>query len=146
MKAIHTLSVIVALFVSLVGTAMAAKPEINGSTAIKGYDPVAYFTTGSPTEGNKSITHKWKGAEWRFASTANRDKFVKEPEKYAPQFGGYCAWAVSEGKTASINPKSWKIVNGKLYLNYSSRIQKRWEKDIPGHISKAEANWPKVLD
>ncbi|MEM6666964.1 MAG: YHS domain-containing (seleno)protein, partial [Pseudomonadota bacterium] len=71
--------------------------------------------------------------------------FAANPARYAPQFGGYCAWAVSEGYTAKGDPKHWKVVNGKLYLNYNGRIQRRWEKDIPGHISKGNANWPNVL-
>ena len=135
-----------AAFLLLLSPLHAAKPEINGKVAIKGYDPVAYFVSKAPTKGQKSITHRWKGSEWRFASSANRDKFIKDPTKYAPQFGGYCSWAVSQGYTASIDPKAWRIVDGKLYLNYSQRIQKKWAADIPGNIRKGNANWPKVLD
>ena len=113
--------------------------------AIDGTDPVAYFTEGAPVAGDPAITHDWMGATWRFASAANKDAFVVDPEAYAPQFGGYCAWAVSEGYTASTTPEAWSIVDGKLYLNYSRRIQRRWEKDIPGNISRATANWPKTL-
>ena len=90
-------------------------------------------------------THDWMGATWCFVSAANKGTFVADPEAYAPQFGGYCAWAVSEGYTASTTPEAWSIVDGKLYLNYSRRIQRRWEKDIPGNISCATANWPKIL-
>ena len=82
------------------------------------------------------------GAAWRFANAANRDAFAADPEAYAPQFGGYCAWAVSEGYTASTVPEAWRIVDGKLYLNYSRRIQSRWERDIPGNIARGTANWP----
>ena len=85
------------------------------------------------------------GATWCFVSAANKGTFVADPEAYAPQFGGYCAWAVSEGYTASTTPEAWSIVDGKLYLNYSRRIQRRWEKDIPGTISRATATWPKIL-
>lgn len=93
--------------------------------AIDGTDPVAYFTEGAPVAGDPAITHDWMGATWRFASAANNDAFVADPESYAPQFGGYCAWAVSEGYTASTTPEAWSIVDGKLYLNYSRRIQRR---------------------
>ena len=113
--------------------------------AIKGYDPVAYFTDSKPVKGESEFAIDWNGASWRFASAAHRDAFKAAPEKYAPQFGGYCAWAVSQGRTAGIDPAAWKIVNGKLYRNYSLEIQKKWESDIPGNIVKAEANWPGVL-
>lgn len=113
--------------------------------AIDGTDPVAYFTEGAPVAGDPAITHDWMGATWRFASAANKDAFVVDPEAYAPQFGGYCAWAVSEGHTASTTPEAWSVVDGKLYLNYSRCLQRRWEKDISGNISRATANWPKIL-
>ena len=108
--------------------------------AIKGYDPVAYFTDAKPVKGESEFTFDWMGATWRFASAAHRDLFKATPEKYAPQFGGYCAWAVSQGYTAGIDPAAWKIVNDKLYLNYSLEIQKKWEGDVPGNISKADVN------
>jgi len=114
--------------------------------AIDGTDPVAYFTENRPVPGDPAITHDWMGATWRFASTANRDAFAADPAAYAPQFGGYCAWAVSEGYTASTVPDAFRIVDGKLYLNYSRRIQRRWERDIPGHITRGQTNWPDVLN
>jgi hypothetical protein len=110
--------------------------------AVKGYDVVAYFTDQQPVEGSADFTHEWGGAKWRFASAAHRDLFVAAPEKYAPQFGGYCAWAVSQGYTADIDPEAWRIVEDRLYLNYSLDVQKKWETDIPGHITKARENWP----
>ena len=113
--------------------------------AIDGSDPVAYFTQGAPVSGSADITHDWGGVTWRFASTANRDAFAANPERYAPQYGGYCAWAVSEGYTASTVPDAWRIVDDKLYLNYSRRIQRRWAKDIPARIAAGDANWPGVL-
>ncbi len=115
-------------------------------TAIDGTDPVAYFTEGRPVEGSSDFTYDWNGATWRFASAENRDRFAAEPARYAPQYGGYCAWAVSQGYTASTDPEAWRIVDGKLYLNYDRGVQKRWEADIPRHISSANRNWPKVLD
>ncbi|WP_108880901.1 YHS domain-containing (seleno)protein [Anderseniella sp. Alg231-50] len=119
--------------------------QSGSGTAIDGTDPTSYFTEGRPVAGDKGITHKWNGATWRFTSTENRDRFAAAPEKYAPQFGGYCAWAVSQGYTASTVPEAWSIVDGKLYLNYSKSVQKNWEKDVPGHITSADKNWPKVL-
>ena len=101
--------------------------------------------TASRSRASSDFTTEWHGATWRFASAAHRDQFVADPEKFAPQFGGYCAWAVSQNKTAGIDPEAWKIVDGKLYLNYSKDIQAKWEQDVPGNIGKAEANWPKLL-
>jgi hypothetical protein len=113
--------------------------------AIKGYDPVAYFNQGGSARGDKKITHEWSGATWRFASEENRDLFKSDPETYAPQYGGYCAYAVSEGSTASIDPKAWSIVEGKLYLNYNLKIHEKWSKDLSGRIIKGDANWPGIL-
>jgi len=128
----------------------AAKDEIYTNwrgLAIKGYDPVAYFRQGSPVEGSKGFEFIWKDARWRFASAENRDLFSANPDQYAPQYGGYCAWAVAEGYTAGVDPKNaWEIVEGKLYLNYNREIKAKWAKDIPGNIARADANWPGVLD
>lgn len=127
-----------------------AKSEINKNwrgLAIKGYDPVAYFKDGKPTKGTGEYQFEWKGAKWRFASAEHRELFEADPEKYAPRYGGYCAWAVSEGYTAGVDPQdAWSIVDGKLYLNYDAKIKEKWEKDIPGHINKADTNWPGVLE
>jgi YHS domain-containing protein len=112
--------------------------------AIKGYDAVAYFTEGRPVKGRSEFQYEWLGAKWHFASAANRDAFAKNSIKYAPQFGGYCAWAVSQGYTAGIDPEAWKMVDGKLYLNYSKSVQKMWEQDVPGNIRKGHENWPKL--
>ena len=128
--------------------ALCAEKPVNTTftwVAIKGYDPVAYFTVGQPTEGSRDFRHEWNGAEWRFATAANRDLFKADPVKYAPQYGGYCAWAVSRGYTAGIDPEAWKIVNHRLYLNYSLKVQTQWSVDISGNIARAEENWPKLL-
>lgn len=114
-------------------------------TAIDGTDPVSYFTDGRPIEGKSDITFEWNGATWRFATKENREKFAAEPNKFAPQYGGYCAWAVSQGYTASTDPEAWAIVDGKLYLNYSLSVQKQWEENIPENINAADQNWPEVL-
>lgn len=113
--------------------------------AIKGADPVAYFTDSQAVIGSSEFAYEWLGTEWHFASAENRDLFAANPEQYAPQYTGHCAWAVSQGYTAPIDPEAWKIVDGKLYLNYSKQVQDRWAKDIPGNIAKADANWPGVL-
>lgn len=110
--------------------------------AIRGYDPVAYFLDGRPVRGQAAFVHAWGGTTWRFASAANRDRFAADPSAFAPQYGGFCAFAVSEGYDAPIDPNAWKIVDGKLYLNYDRGVQRRWEADIPGRIAKADANWP----
>lgn len=115
-----------------------------GGLAVDGYDPVAYFTAGKPMEGSKEFSFEWRGATWRFASAANRDLFAAAPEKYAPQYGGYCAWAVSQGYTADADPQAWKIVDGRLYLNYDKKVQATWEKDTALLIRKADENWPKL--
>lgn len=113
--------------------------------AIKGYDPVAYFEASKPVKGDSDFTFDWNGATWYFASSENRDTFVASPEKYAPQYGGYCAWAVSRGYTAKIDPEAWRIHEGKLYLNYSLAVQQNWEKDIPGNIVLGDKNWPSLV-
>ncbi|MEM8949131.1 MAG: YHS domain-containing (seleno)protein [Pseudomonadota bacterium] len=135
---------------ALAATPALAKEPVYTSTfsniAASGYDVVAYFTEGKPVEGSRDFTTDYNGAAWRFASKANRDAFAENPERYAPQYGGYCAWAVSQGYTASTDPEAWKIVDDKLYLNYSKSVQATWEQDIPGNIDKGDANWPSVLN
>lgn len=128
-------------------SAIAATPSVyaEGGIAVDGTDVVGYFTQGKPVAGSPDITHDYMGVTWRFSSTENRDVFAADPKKYAPQYGGYCAFAVSQGYTASTIPEAWKIVDDKLYLNFSRRVQRRWERDIPGHIASADANWPSVL-
>ena len=128
-----------ALAASIGRAETAASVYAEDGVAIDGTDPVAYFTEARPVPGDPAITHDWMGAA---CNAANPDAFAADPEAYAPQFGGYCAWAVSEGYTASTVPEAWRIVDGKLYLNYSRRIQSRWERDIPGNIARGTANWP----
>ncbi len=129
--------------------AFAGKSDIyaNSSTgvAINGYDPVAYFTKNAPTVGDEKYSANWNGAIWRFSNQENKNKFEASPEKYAPQYGGYCAYAVSYGSTASTDPKAWTVVAGKLYLNYSLSVRKRWRGDKAGYIKKTDNNWPGVL-
>ena len=130
-------------------SAWAAEPPVYlppDGAAVSGYDPVAYFVEGRPVAGNPGFTYEWQGATWRFVSQAHLERFKGDPARYAPQFGGYCAWAVSQGYTASADPQAWRIVEDKLYLNYSLDVQKTWEQDVTSNIAKGEANWPQVLD
>lgn len=116
------------------------------SIAINGYDTVAYFKNGKALQGSESYTFRWHGMIWHFLNKENRDLFAKSPEKYAPQYDGYCAWAMTEARKARTDPKMWKIVNGKLYLNCSRAAYEKWSKDIPGNIKKADMNWLKFTD
>lgn len=114
--------------------------------AIRGYDTVAYFTQGEAVEGDDEFSTEYMGARWLFASQAHLDLFVAEPEKYAPQYGGYCAYAVSQNKTASIQPDLFTIVEGKLYLNYNKSINDKWLNNMAEFIVDADKNWPGLLD
>ena len=114
--------------------------------AIRGYDTVAYFKENKALEGESDYEFKWQGATWRFSNAENLDLFRANPEKYAPQYGGYCGWAVAHNKTASIEPDKFDIHDGKLYLSYSAKIQDQWLADKENLIVKADKNWPGVLD
>jgi len=139
----------VALLLASPARAQAKKPPVfadfASKLAIDGYDAVAYFKTGQPVKGVPDHTVTWNGANWRFASAENKAAFAANPQTFAPQYGGYCAWAVSEGYTAKGDPQHWRIVDGKLYLNYNASVQKDWAKDIPARIAKGDKNWPTVL-
>ena len=110
--------------------------------AIKGYDPVAYFTQSDVVKGDATHSHVWNDATWLFATAANRDAFAAAPEKFAPQYGGYCSYAMSRNYVADITPTAWKIVDGKLYLNNSRPVHVWWQADIGGNIAKADTHWP----
>jgi len=140
-------SVLVSVFLLFAGSVAAETPPIfsDGAGAIRGYDPVAYFIQSKPVQGSKQYTYQWRGANWRFASAENRDRFAAMPEKYAPQYGGYCAYGVAQGYAVKIEPEAWSIVDGKLYLNYSLGVQEDWKQDVPGYLRRADANWPNVL-
>jgi len=116
-----------------------------GDVAIKGYDTVAYFTRGEAMEGSQEFSHRWLGATWHFASPAHRDLFAADPAKYAPQYGGYCAWAASRNYVASTDPEAWDIVDDKLYLNFSKLVHARWSLGKRSNIAKGDANWPGLL-
>jgi YHS domain-containing protein len=141
------LAALFAAFIALAAPAFALDPTFNeNGTAIRGYDPVAYFTQGKPVEGSAQHTVDYNGATWHFASAEHRDLFTANPEKYAPQYGGYCAWAVANNYTASIDPHAWTIKDGKLYLNFSKFVRTRWALNKSGNIAKGDANWPGLRD
>ena len=110
--------------------------------ALTGYDPVSYFSGSAPQQGRSDFTADHNGLTYRFASSANRDAFAANPGRYAPQFDGYCAYGVSRGYKVGIDPLAYKVVDGKLYVNYSKSVQRTWSEDIPGYIAKANRNWP----
>ena len=140
---------------TIAGQAFAGDQYVDGTGfAASGYDVVAYFDlpqapvgTSQPAAvpGNANITAEYNGATFAFSSQANRDTFLENPAQYAPQYDGHCAYGVSKGGKVPGNPTLWRIVDGKLYLNYSNGVKRRWERDIPGNISRANANWPGVL-
>lgn len=138
---------IIGILLALSAFAAAAKEPVapvnaTRGVAIKGYDPVAYFEESKPVKGSKEFTHEWMGAKWQFASAPNRDLFAASPEKYAPQYGGYCAWAVSNNYTAETDPDAWTIRDGRLFLNYSKKVQAMWLKEIEQRIAAGDRNWP----
>lgn len=109
--------------------------------AIRGYDPVAYFTISRPLRGSPDITYRWSDATWTFANAEHRDMFAGDPEKYAPRYGGFCAMGIADGFVANIDPEAWTIVEGRLYLNRNAALMKRWRQDPSGNIAKADARW-----
>lgn len=114
--------------------------------AIEGYDPVAYFEDRKPVKGSDDFKFKFENAVYQFASQAHLNTFKKNPKKYVPEYGGFCAYGVSKGYAVGIDPDAWSIVDGKLYLNYSLKVQKTWSEDKPGYIKKADVNWPTVAE
>lgn len=114
--------------------------------AIDGYDVVAYFTEAKPLKGNQQFSHQWEGATWYFTSAKHRDLFKADPKKYAPAFGGFCAYGVSQGYKVKVEADAWDIVDGVLYLNYNTEVQKSWKTDKPGYIAKAKSSWTNIKD
>ncbi|MBX3331253.1 MAG: YHS domain-containing protein [Nitrospira sp.] len=112
--------------------------------AIDGYDPVAYFTEQKPVKGSTQFRSDYQDSTFQFASAAHRDAFLADPSKYAPQYGGYCAYGMAKGYKATIDPAAFTVVGDKLYLNYSETVRSRWLSNIPDYVQKADANWPEV--
>lgn len=145
-------AIVVATFVvgpSVLAPVAYAGVDINADAEgimLHGYDPVAYFATGQPTKGTPQYTAAHMDGRYLFTSAANRDAFLKDPDKYAPQYGGYCAMGAALGRKLDGDPNQWKIVDGKLYLNVNADAAKAWNRDVPGNIAKASANWPTIKD
>jgi len=134
--------IIVSAMAAACSTAGELALNTDGSgSALKGYDAVAYFAVNNAVKGDAKYAYVWNGAKWLFSSEENMNKFKADPEAYVPQFGGYCAYAVSEGYTADADPEAWKIVDGNLYLNYKRDVQKTWEKNEAERIENGKKNW-----
>ena len=116
------------------------------SKAVSGYDTVAYFTQSKAVKGLKKFNYEYQGEDWYFSNNQHLALFKQDPEKYAPQYGGYCAFAGAKNDTASSDPEQWTIENGKLYLNYNADIKQQWLADKANFIIKADQNWPHVLN
>ena len=144
-----------AICLLLIGMSAFAAPPVNTlknsffasltDTAINGYDTVAYFTQNAPVKGQDAHTFEWKGAKWKFASAANLELFKNNPDKYAPQYGGYCAYGVANNNLVKVEPDQFTIFEGKLYLNFDASVQKEWAKDRAGYIKQADARFPQLL-
>jgi hypothetical protein len=132
------------LFALLVPFPALARVYADRGVALGGTDVVAYFTEGRVVRGRAEHAAEWDGARWLFATAAHRARFLADPPAHAPAYGGFCAWAMAQGYTAPTDPAAWRIVEGRLFLNYDQRIKRRWETDIPGHIARGDANWPRV--
>jgi YHS domain-containing protein len=138
-------SLTLAMAALLSAQAFAIEPIFSSKEgAIRGYDPVAYFTKHKAVKGSKKLSTTWQGAKWHFSSQANLEAFVADPEKYAPQYGGYCAFGVAQGFTPEIDPQAFAVRDGKLYLNLSKDVLKRWKENIPGYVADANKNWPEL--
>jgi hypothetical protein len=141
--AVKWLVALVALSVApaLAGNEALVNADKGSRVAIHGYDPVAYFTKGQPVKGSSEIGYDWNDAHWLFSEPAHRDLFAADPNKYAPQFGGYCSMGMSMGVTADIDPQAWAIVDGRLYLNSSLQARDEFSQQPAANIAKAETNW-----
>ncbi len=140
---------IIALSVFLIAAGVQAqKAEIfsTDGKAIKGYDAVAFFKDSAAVKGSEIFSHQWKGTSWLFSTKANRDAFVANPEKYEPQYGGYCAYGTADGHKAPTETNTWTVVNGKLYFNYNNKVKEYWNKNQPALIQKADTLWPTIKD
>lgn len=149
LKSLRIAASAIALSIAISGSAFAGAFDVNKTVtglALRGYDPVAYFTDGKPTPGDFSITAVHDDAIYRFSSEENKKKFLENPETYVPQYGGFCAFGLAQGVKVDGDPELWKIVDNKLYLNLSVPVQKRWQEDIPGFITTADSKWPNLED
>ncbi len=148
-RAFLSLAALAGATLAVVGPALAGKAAVFTGlvpgVGVGGYDAVAYFAEGKARAGDPAISTRYHGVTYRFVSKAHRDLFKADPEKYLPQYGGYCAYAVANGATAKGEPEDWTVHGGKLYLNFSDEVRTVWRQDIPGYVSSANKNWPGVL-
>ena len=144
MNALSRTAIVLTLSLSCNVHAMPPWSSLGEAVAIQGYDPVAYFTKAEAVRGSSKFVHDWNGTAWFFSSAEHRDQFAAAPEKYAPQFGGFCALSVASGKNARGGGDAWTMHNGKLYLNYDKAVAERFRRDISGNISRAEGWWSTV--
>lgn len=126
--------------------APAIETGLFNNKAIYGYDTVAYFTLGKAVKGDEAFTTQWRGADWYFSNQQHLDLFLSDPEKYAPQYGGYCAYAMSDGRLVGIDEDAFTILDGKLYLNYSKSVMKEWNANAAEYIEQADALYPTVTE
>ncbi|CUS38863.1 YHS domain-containing (seleno)protein [Candidatus Nitrospira nitrificans] len=143
MRLLYFLTLLV--FICVGCTTLESRTFTTDDVAIRGYDPVAYFSQNRPVKGSSQFTHQHAGATWYFENKTNRDLFANAPEAYMPQYGGYCAYAMSKGFIASTVPEAWTIHAGKLYLNYSLRVRDNWLEDLSGKVRKADDHWAEKL-
>lgn len=141
-----TILLLTFVFTALIVHGQNSEVFTNKKGAINGYDAVSYFTEMKPVVGNTKYAAKWKDATWYFATKENLEAFKANPDKYAPQFGGYCAYGTSQGYKAPTDPEAWTIVDEKLYLNYNKEVKKKWNKNQKELIAQANAEWPKIKD
>lgn len=136
------------VFAGTFSPAQAASAEVfnTNGVAIHGYDPVAYFEAGKAVDGKDDHSLRWLGVVWRFSSAKNMAAFEANPNAYAPKYGGYCAYAMSQGSIATSVPEAWTIHKGSLYLNFSTGVRGIWRKDIPGYVAAADDYWPDILN
>ena len=143
-SALRSLAAALAASALLMANAWAGAFFERDGAALRGHDAVAYFKDGKPVKGAAEHKAEFKGSTFLFASQANRDAFAADPARYAPQYGGYCAFGVSGGYKAATDPAAFTVVDGKLYLNYNRGVQKQWSADVPGFVAKADKHWPGV--
>jgi YHS domain-containing protein len=134
----------VAVLTLLCHAAFAGEYFETDGVALRGYDPVAYFVSAKPQKGESKYSYEYKGSKFHFVNEDNRRAFMETPDKYAPQFGGYCAYGTAQGYKVSTQPDAFAVVQDKLYLNYNREVLALWKKDVPGNIARAEKNWPEV--
>lgn len=135
------------LLVLITAAGQAADPIYqNGGVAVGGFDVVSYHRMQNPVAGSPDLTHEWQGVTWRFVDETNRRLFQADPEKFAPRYGGYCAYALSRGALAPTDPEAWTIYHGKLYLNFSKAVREKWLADVASHVVSADNHWPEILD